>query len=284
MEIRKVGVVGCGLMGSGFAQACAQAGYEVVVSARTDEKLSKGLAVIESRLGQSVEQGKLSQEDKASILARIKGTTTPQDFAECDLVIENITEKLEMKKKVFAELDAICAPHTILATNTSVLPILELAMVTKRPNKVIGIHMDALLMLSPLAEIPRTILTSDETVQIAKEFSKSLGGIPVVAPATPGFLANRVIAPFLLDCIRLLEAGVATKEDIDTAFKTLAMPPQGPLTIMDYIGLDTILNGCTALYEEFKDPRYAPPPLLKQMVTAGQLGVKTGKGFFEYKP
>ena len=281
MEIKRVGVVACGLMGSAYTQVCAQSDYQVVVSEVNDELLNKGLALINSRLTESVNKGKLSQQDKDSILARIKGTTNIQDFSDCDLVIEAATEKMGVKKKIFAELDKICRKDIVLATNTSVLSILDMAMVTTRPDKVLGIHMNPLMM--PLAEIIKTLVSSEETLEIGKNFCKSLGKSFVIARDIPGFIVNRLLTPFLLNAVRMLEVGIATRDDIDTGFVGGLGYPMGPLAMLDAIGLDTVLLGTTAMYEDLKDPQYASPTLLKKMVTAGWLGCKTGKGFYEYK-
>jgi len=283
MEIKKVGVVGCGTMGSGITQVCAQSGYQVVVSEINDELLNKGLASINNFLAKSVDKGKLSQQDKDSTLARIKGTTNTKDFSDCDLVIEAAIENMELKKKMFAELDKICPKQTILATNTSCLSIIDLAMETSRPDKVLGLHFMNPVPLMRLLEIVKTIATSDETLETGKTFGASLGKTIVLAIDTPGFIVNRLLMPFLLNAFRMLEAGIATREDIDTAINLGLGHPMGPLTLADLIGLDTTLFVCEAMYEEFKDPQYAAPPLLKKMVTAGWLGRKTGKGFYEYK-
>ncbi len=283
MKIKKVGVVGCGIMGSGITQVCAQSGYHVVVSEMNDELLNKGLASINSFLTKSVEKGKLSQQDKDTTLSRIKGTTNTKDFSDCDLMIEVAIENMDLKKKIFAELDKICPEHTILATNTSCLSIIDMAMGTGRPDKVLGLHFMNPVPLMKLLEIVRTIATSDETLEIGKDFGKSLEKAIVIAQDTPGFIANRLLMPYLNNAIRMLEAGIASREDIDTAINLGLNHPMGPLTLADLIGNDTILFVTNALYDEFKEPQYAPPPLLKKMVTAGWLGRKTGKGFYEYK-
>ncbi len=283
MEIKKVGVVGCGTMGSGIIQVCAQSGYQVVASEINDELLNKGLASIGSFLSRSVEKGKLSQRDKDSTLARIKGTTNTKDFSNCDLIIEAAIENMELKKKIFAELDKICPKHAILATNTSCLSIIDMAMVTSRPDKVLGLHFMNPVPLMKLLEIVKTIATSDETLESGKTFGASLGKTIVIAQDTPGFIVNRLLIPYLLNAIRMLDAGIATREDIDTAINLGLGYPMGPLTLLDLIGIDTALFVASAMYEEFKDPQCAPPPLLRKMVTAGWLGRKTGKGFYEYK-
>jgi len=283
MEIKKVGVVGCGIMGSGITLVCAQSGYPVIVSEINDELLNKGLASINSFLSKSVEKGKVSQQDKDATLGRIKGTTSTKDFSECDLVIEAATENIDLKKKIFAELDKVCPKHIILATNTSCLSILDVAVVTTRPEKVLGLHFfNPVPIMKPL-EIVKTILTSDDTLKTGENFGKSVGKTVVIAKDTPGFIVNYLLQPFLLDAIRMLEVGIATKEDIDTAINLGLNHPMGPLTLTDLIGLDTILFIADAMYEELKDPRFAAPILLKRMVTAGWLGRKTGKGFYDYK-
>jgi len=282
MNIKKVGVVGCGIMGSGIAQVCAQASYEVLVSDINDELLSKGRAAINSALTRRVEKGKLSQEDKDSILARIKGTTNISDFLDRDIVIEAVAENMDLKKKVFAELDGICPEHTILATNTSTLSVIDIAKATSRPDKVLGMHFFNPAPAMKLLEVVRTIATSDETLEVGKEFGQSLGKSVVVALDIPGFLVNRLTSPLSLNAIRTLEAGIATKEEIDTAIKLSQNKPLGPLETLDLIGLDTLLAGVEYMYQEYKDPQYAPPILLKKMVAAGWLGRKTGKGFYEY--
>jgi len=283
MEIKKVGVVGCGTMGNGIAQVCAQSGYQVVVSEINEELLNKGLASINSFLTKSVERGKLTQQDKDSTLARIKGTTNTKDFADCDLVIEAAIENMDLKKKMFTELDKICPKHTILATNTSCLSIIDMAVETSRPDKVLGLHFMNPVPLMRLLEIVRTIATSDETIEIGRAFGESVGKTVVLAKDTPGFIANFLLMPFLLNAMRMLDAGVATREDIDAAINLGLNHPMGPLTLADLIGLDTVLFVVNAIYEEVKDPQYAAPPILRKMVTAGWLGRKTGKGFYDYK-
>jgi len=282
MEIKKVGVVGCGVMGSGITQVCAQSGYQVVVSEINDGLLNKGLASINSFLTKGVDRGKLTQQDKESTLARIKGTTNTKDFGDCDLMIEAATENMDLKKKIFTDLDKVCPKHIILATNTSCLSIIDMAMMTSRPEKVLGLHFMNPVPLMRLLEIVKTVATSEETLEVGKEFGKSLGKTIVIAKDTPGFIVNDLLIPYLLHATRMLDAGVATKEDIDTAINLGLGHPMGPLTLLDLIGLDTALFVASAMYEEFKEPQYAPPPLLKKMVAAGWLGRKTGKGFYEY--
>lgn len=282
MKIRKVGVVGCGLMGSGIVEVCARAGYEVVVREVNDEFLQKGLGRIKKSMSRGVRKGKLAQEDMDAAWGRIKGTTTLADMADCDIAIEAAVENMEIKKSIFAELDGILPPQAILASNTSSLCITEMASVTKRGDKVLGIHFFNPVPVMPLIEFVRTILTSDETMAIAREFGASLGKTMVTAKDTPGFIVNRLLIPYILDAVRIYENGLASKEDIDTAIKLGLNHPMGPLTLLDFVGLDTCLFIADAMYEEFKDPRYAAPPLLRRMVLAGHLGRKSGKGFYEY--
>jgi len=283
MEIKKVGVVGCGQMGAGITQICAQSGYQVIVSEINDTLLNKGLAFINSVLTKNVEKEKISQQDKDATLGRIKGTTNTKDFGDCDLVIEAAIENLDLKKKIFAELDKICPKHAILATNTSCLSIIDMAVSTTRPDKVLGLHFFNPVPVMREVEIVRTIATSDETLEIGKEFGKSVGKTVVIAKDIPGFIVNGLFIPYLVNAINMFDAGIATKEDIDTAISLGLNHPMGPLTLADFVGLDTIFFIMEAMYQEFKDPKYAAPPLLKKMVTAGWLGRKTGKGFYEYK-
>ena len=281
MEIKKIGVVGCGVTGSAFAQVFAQTGYEVIVSETEDELLKSGLALIESRLVESVNKEELSQEDKDAIVSRIRGTTRLKDFHECDVLIEAVTEKMDVKKCVFSELDKICPEHTLFATNTSVLPILEMAMVTERPEKIMGFHTN--LLVGNIVEIIKTLVTSEETIEAGIALAQSVGKTYVIAKDTPGFIISRLTASFFCNAIRMLETGIATREDIDTAMKSSIGLPIGPLAMMDLAGLDTILLGTSAIYEELKDPQFAPQTLLKKMVSANWLGRKTGKGFYEYE-
>ncbi len=283
MEIKRVGVVGCGLMGSGISQVCAQSGYQVVVSEINDELLNKGLASISLFLTRNVKKGRVSQAEKEATLARIKGTTNIKDFGDCDLIIEAAIENMEVKKKIFAELDKICSKDAILATNTSCLSIIDMATVTARPEKVLGIHFFNPVPLMKLLEIVKTIATSDETLEVGKEFGKSIGKTTIVAPDTPGFIVNRLLLPFMLGAFRMLETGGATKEDIDTGVRLGLGHPMGPLALADLIGMDTILFIANGICEELKDPLYAPPIILKRMVAAGWLGRKMGKGFYAYE-
>ncbi len=282
MEIKKVGVVGCGLMGSGIVEVCAKAGYDVVVSEINDEFLQKGMDRINKSLSRAVSKGKATQEEMDAALARVKGTTDTADFAPCDLVIEAAIENMELKKKIFAELDGILRPEAIIGSNTSSLCITEMASATQRGDKVLGIHFFNPVPVMPLLELVRTILTSDETLAIAQEFGQSVGKTTVVAKDTPGFIVNRLLIPYLLHAVRIYEDGLATREDIDTAIKLGLNHPMGPLTLLDLVGLDTTLFIADAMFEEFKDPRYAAPPLLRRMVLAGHLGRKSGKGFYDY--
>jgi len=283
MEIKKVGVVGCGLMGSGIAQVCAQSGYQVVVSEINDELLHKGLASINKFLAKSVEKDKITEQDKDATLGRLKGTTNINDFSDCNLVIEAVIENMDLKKKIFAELDKTCPQHTILASNTSALSIIELATATSRLDKVLGLHFMNPVPIMRLLEIVQTIATSDETLETSKEFGKSLGKTIVVAKDTPGFIVNRLAISFTLNAIRMLEAGIASREDIDTAVNSGLNHPMGPLTLGDFLGLDTLYYAACDMYEKFKEPQYAPPVLLQKMIAAGWYGRKTGKGFYDYK-
>ena len=283
MKIKRVGIVGCGLMGSDISEVCAQSGYQVVVSEINSELLDKGLASINSFLTRNVKKDRISQAEKEATLARIKGTTNTRDFGDCDLIIEAAVENLVVKKKIFAELDKICSKDTILATNTSCLSIASIAAVTTRPEKVLGLHFFNPVPLMKLLEIVKTTATSDETIDMAKEFGNSVGKTVIIASDTPGFIVNRLLMPFMLAAFRMLEAGLATKEDIDTGVRLGLGHPMGPLTLADLIGMDTVLHIASAIYDELKDPLYAPPVILKEMVAAGWLGRKTGKGFYEYK-
>lgn len=281
-QIRQVGVVGCGLMGSGYVQLCAQNGYTVVCCEVDEKVLGKGMASIEMRLAEAVAGGALQADGKEAVLGRISGNTSLQGLAGCDIVIEAVTERLDIKKKIFADLDAICPDEVILCTNTSVLSILDIAVATKRPDKVVGLHMNPLMF--SVAEIVRTICTSDDTISVSIDFSKSLGKDFVISKDIPGFIANRLLTPMILNAITMVETGEATAEDIDKIFTKGMGWFMGPIQMADGIGLDTLLLGANAVYEETRDGRFTAPLLLIKMVTAGWLGMKTGKGFYEYPP
>jgi 3-hydroxybutyryl-CoA dehydrogenase len=282
MEIQNVGVIGCGIMGSGIAQVCAQSGYDVIVSETGDDILNRGLKSIEAVLTRSVDKGRISPQDKESIMTRIKGTTDIKDFSGCDLVIEAATEDMDIKKTIFSQLDKICPESCILATNTSVLSVADMAAATARADRVLGMHFSNPVPVMKILEMIRTIATSEATVEAGKQFCESLGKTVVITKDLPGFISGRAFTPFLLNVIRLVEAEAAKPEDIDTLFRLGAGHPMGPLETLDLVGIDTVFHAASAIYDELKDPQYLPPQLMKKMVTMGWLGRKTGKGFYTY--
>jgi 3-hydroxybutyryl-CoA dehydrogenase len=283
MEIKALGVLGCGQMGSGIVQVFAQSGYAVVAVDSNEKMLENGLKGIDKRLTSRVEKGKLSQSEKGTIMARITKSTQLEDLRGCDLVEEAVPEDLELKKKIFAQLDEICRKETIFGTNTSGLSVTDMAAATKRPDKLLGMHFHNPAPVMQLLELVRTIITSQETIDSVKRWGATLGKTVVVAPDVGGFIVTRLFTPFLLGAVRMLEAGIASRDEIDLSMKLAVNHPMGPLEVIDFIGLDTELSIAETLYDETKDTKYAPPLLLKKMVTAGWLGRKTGKGFYEYK-
>jgi len=271
-------------MGGGIAQVCAAAGFETITHDLflTRDNPNLGLGAIRGRLQRQVEQGRLDQDSLDATLARLSDTTELQDLAGCDLVIEAVVERIDDKAAVFRTLDGVCPEHTILASNTSSIAIMEIAAQTQRPDRVLGLHFFNPPPVMKLVEIVRSIATSEETVATGRGFVERLGKTPILAKDRAGFIVNYLLVPYIVDAIRAYENGLASKEDIDAGMVHGCNHPMGPLTLADFIGLDTCCYVALVLYEEFKESRYAPPPLLKRMVLAGQLGRKTGKGFYEY--
>ncbi len=281
-EVRTVGVVGCGVMGSGIVEVAARAGAEVVFVEASEELVARGRAAIERSTGRAVERGKLSAEEREAALARISGTTDLAALAEADLVIEAATEDLAAKRDIFRRLGEVTRAEVVLATNTSSIPITELAVASGRPERVVGMHFFNPAPVMRLLELTPALTTSEETVAFARAYGEHLGKTVVVSRDRAGFIVNRLLVPFLNDAVRVLEEGLATAEDIDAAVTLGLAHPMGPLRLLDLVGLDTHLNICRVLLEEFGDPRFQPPPLLRRMVTAGRLGRKAGRGFYDY--
>ena len=282
MAIEKVGVVGCGLMGSGIAQIAAQAGCTVVVREVSEERLNKGLASIEKSLNKFVEKGTLSLADRDAARGRLRGTTKLEDLRDSDLVIEAIIEQLPDKRELYSALDKICPKNTIFASNTSSLSITEMAFMTARPDRFIGLHFFNPVPLMKLVEVIRTIATDPKVYEDAVAFAGRVGKVPVRTSDRTGFIVNRLLVPYLLDAVRVLEQGVASIEDIDNSMKLGCGYPMGPLTLLDFVGNDTTYYIANIMFDEFKEARFAPPPLLKRMVLAGWNGRKAGRGFYDY--
>jgi 3-hydroxybutyryl-CoA dehydrogenase len=281
MEIRKVGVLGCGLMGSGIAQVAATAGFDVTVLEVEQKFLDKGFAGIEKSLAKFAEKGTLKEAPQA-IRARLKGTTNKQDLAGCDIIIEAVVENVDEKKKMYAALDAVVKKDAIFASNTSSISITELMTATQRPERFIGLHFFNPVPLMKLVEVVRTIATASDVYDTAYEFGKKLGKVPVRTSDKTGFIVNRLLVPYMLDAIRAYEEGVGSIEDIDNAMKLGCGYPMGPFTLLDFVGLDTTYYITHVMFDEFKEPRFASPPLLKRLVMAGWYGRKSGKGFYDY--
>jgi len=282
VAISTVGVVGCGLMGSGIAQVCAQKGYRTIVREVNDELLARGMGRIRTFLQEGVKRGKVAQADADKALANLSGTTSFADLKDCDLVIEAVVEDLAEKNKVFGELDRSCKTSAILASNTSSISLTAIAASTGRRDRVLGLHFMNPVPIMKLVEIVRPEVTSETTYAAARAFAESLGKTVITAKDTPGFIVNLLLVPYLCEAVRALEAGLATKEDIDAGMELGCGMPMGPIKLADFVGLDTSLYIADVLYEEFRDPRYAAPPLLRRMVRAGRLGRKTGAGFYDY--
>jgi 3-hydroxybutyryl-CoA dehydrogenase len=282
MTVQRVGVVGCGLMGSGIAQVCAAAGFPTVVREVSQELVHKGLKGIEKNLNRLVEKGTISAASQAEIAGRLQGTTEVADLQSCDLIIEAIIEQLPAKRELFSALDALCPPHAIFASNTSSLTITEIARSTKRPERFVGLHFFNPVPVMKLVEVVRTISTDPAVYDEMVAFGARLGKTPVRAHDSTGFIVNRLLVPYLLDAIRALEEGVGSVEDIDASMKLGCGYPMGPFTLLDFVGLDTTYYISQIMFDEFKERRFASPPLLKRMVLAGWNGRKSGKGFYDY--
>jgi len=282
MSVRTVGVLGCGLMGSGIAQVCAAAGYRTIVREVDEGVLQKGLDRIRAFLDAGIAKGKLTPESRDSTLANLTGTTNFDAMVSCDLVIEAIVENLEMKQASYAALEPVVDSRTILVSNTSSLCITELAASTRRADRFGGLHFFSPVPLMKLVEVVRGLRTSDETYQTVFTFAQSLGKEPITAPDRPGFIVNRLLVPYLLDAIRAYQNGLGTAKDIDAGMTLGCGHPMGPLTLLDFVGLDTVYYIANIMFDEFRETAYAPPPLLKRMVLAGHLGRKTGRGFYDY--
>jgi 3-hydroxybutyryl-CoA dehydrogenase len=284
MAIKKVGVLGCGLMGSGIAQVAATAGFETVVKEVSDDLIKKGFAGIEKSLAKFAEKGTITADQQQEIRGRLRGTTTFADLADCDIIIEAIIENIDEKRRTYAELDAICKPETIFASNTSSISITEMMTATsaERQKRFIGLHFFNPVPLMKLVEVVRTILTDPDVYEEALEFGKKLGKTPVRAGDKTGFIVNRLLVPYMLDAIRALEEGVGSIVDIDNAMKLGCGYPMGPFTLGDFVGLDTTYYIAEIMFDEFREKRFAPPPLLKRMVLAGLYGRKSGRGFYDY--
>ena len=286
MEIKKVGVLGCGLMGSGIAQVAATAGLEVVVLEQEQKFLDKGFAGIDKSLARlierGVEKGGITAEQKAATLARLKGTTSMAELADCDLIIEAIIENVAEKRHIYTQLDSRVKDECIFATNTSSICVAELMTATKRPERFVGLHFFNPVPMMKLVEVVRTIATAPEVFETAVEFGKKLGKVPVRTVDKPGFIVNRLLVPYLLDAIRAYEEGVGSIADIDESMKLGCGYPMGPFTLLDFVGLDTTYYITHVMYDEFKERRFAAPPLLKRLVLAGWYGRKSGKGFYDY--
>jgi 3-hydroxybutyryl-CoA dehydrogenase len=283
MAIKNVGVIGCGLMGSGIVQVAAQAGYSVLFVEANDDLVKRGLTRLRETLEGLASRGKLEARAKDEALGRIAGTPRLEDLKGSDLVIEAMTENQALKNETFAKLDRICPPHTLLASNTSSCNVTALAAATRRPGQVVGMHFFNPVPLMKLVEVVRTLLTEETAVTAATEFVRSVGKVPVQAKDATAFIVNRLLVPYLLDAIRVYEGGLASLEDIDQAMKLGCGYPMGPFTLLDLVGLDTTMYVAEVMFDEFREPRFAPPPLLKRMVMAGHLGRKSGRGFYTYE-
>ena len=281
-SFRTVGVVGCGLMGSGIAQVCAHAGFPTRVREVDEALLAGGLGRIDDFLAAGVERGRTSPEDAVRVKANLSGTTRLEDLADCDIVIEAIVERADAKRETFSALEALVGPDCVFASNTSSLCITELAASTQRPDRFVGLHFFSPVPIMKLVEVIRGLATSDATFARAQALGRTLGKEPVTAPDRPGFIANRLLIPYLLDAVRAHESGAGTIEDIDKTMTLGCGYPMGPFTLLDFVGLDTAYSIANIMYDEFRDPKYAPPPLLKRMVLAGRLGRKSGQGFYAY--
>jgi 3-hydroxybutyryl-CoA dehydrogenase len=282
MEIKKVGVLGAGLMGHGIAQVAAQAGYDVVLREISQEKLDKGIGKIQKQLAKAVEKGKLEQGDADAVLGRITGTLDYGDFADCDLVLEAITEDLQLKLDMWRELDGIVKDGAVLATNTSSLPVIDQAAVTKRPDRMIGLHFFNPAQVMKLVEVIRSVATADDAFQAGVAFGDSLNKLTVQTKDKAGFIVNRLLVPYMLDAMRAYEEGVGSIGEIDEAMKAGAGHPMGPLTLADFVGLDTLGSICDVMFDEFRERRFAKPPTLRKMLAAGWYGRKSGMGFYDY--
>ena len=280
--IQKVGVLGCGLMGSGIAQISAQAGFQTVVLEVEQRFLDKGFAGIDKSLGKFVEKGKLTAEQKAEVMGRLTPTTSNQDLADCDIVIEAIIENKELKKSTYAALDKIVKPDAIFSSNTSSLTVTELSMATARPKQFVGLHFFNPVPMMKLVEVVRTIITSGDAFNTAFEFAKKVGKEPIACRDNSGFVVNRLLVPYILDAIRAFEEGVGSIEDIDKGMVLGCGHPMGPFTLLDFVGLDTTYYITEVMFDEYREKRFASPPLLKKMVMAGMFGRKSGSGFYDY--